>query len=721
MIVENRPYTTQYGLVSYANPLQGTYSSFHFSTGNTLPLIALPHGMTHWSAQTGNPDNPWFFHPNDRVFSGIRATHQPSPWMGDYGCFVLMPQTGDCKPETWERSSAFPPELTEYVPHFFQTRLLRYPLWLQFAPTERCAVLRTETVHHDYRTVPRRLLLDLFPGDSDVTWDRAANRVTGYTRKNVGSVPENFAFYFVFAIDVSITNVSIHESTRDGHRIAIIELSTDTDTFLTRVGTSFISVEQAALNLEREIGDKEFGQVRADGETAWNDKLERVRLPKGDAHQTFYSCLYRALLFPRKFHEPDAGGNPHHYSPYTGRVEPGVLYTDTGFWDTARTVYPLLSLIYPDLLGEMIEGFLNAYRESGWLPEWCAPGHHSVMIGSFSQAVIADAIVKGIEGFDRELAFEAILKAATVPVADRAGYGREALAEYDALGYVPCDRINKATSRTLDYAYTDYCVAEAARALGKNDLYEQFKQQSERWRNVWDPQTQFFRGKQANGEWQTPFDEYEWGGAFVEGSAHQFRFSVPHDPQGLAECYGSADAMAQRIASMASGTTEYRVGSYRETIHEMTEMAVAQFGQYAQSNQPVHGALSMAAAVGHPDVTNRIVRRILANYYSPDILPGDEDNGEMASWYVLSALGVYPLASGSGQFVLNVPLFPEAVITLPNGSTLRIAVLSDAPHRDGTYRWKITWNGVPVTKPTIAWSALAVGGELVFDAPTETV
>ena len=529
----------------------------------------------------------------------------------------------------------------------------------------------------------------------------------------------------MIAPDVPITGFRIFESkneSKNGHRIGIIELApptseTPTDTMTLKIGTSFISVEQATRNLEREIGEHTFESLCDAAAEVWNRLLGRVTLTGATEteRRTFYSCLYRSLLYPRRFDEPDHDGKPHHYSSYTGKVEPGILVADNGFWDTSRTVYPLLSLVYPDRLGNLLEGWLNAYRESGWLPEWSAPGHHSIMIGSFSQAIFADAIVKEIGGFDYPTALEAIVKSATVPVPDRAGYGREALEEYETLGYVPCDRINKATSRTLDYAYTDYCIAQAAKALGRNDLYERFIAQSERWRNVWDAKTRFFRGRLASGEWLEPFDEYEWGGAFVEGSAHQFRFSVPHDPQGLAEAYGGAAEMAQKILEMASGTTEYRIGSYGQTIHEMTEMAVANFGQYAHSNQPVHGSLSMAAAVGFPEVTDRIVRRVLTEYYTPDRLPGDEDNGEMGAWFVLSALGLYPLASASGEYVLNAPLFPEATLSLPNGKTLQISRPSDIPNQKETSRWRVTLNGEILTT-SVAHRAIAEGGELEFHA-----
>lgn len=701
------PYEPAQGFIAFVNPLQGTDSKRSFSTGNTLPIIALPHGMTHWSPQT-NDSEGWFFHPGDHVFTGIRATHQPSPWMGDYGQFLLMPQSGDLKPESWERSSAYSP--VHHRPDYFAAHLHRDKWYLTFAPTERCAVLGT---YRDPATkgTPLRLLLERFADEEPVAWDKSANCVRGFTRKNNGGVTENWAHYFVLYPSSPIINVS-ERKTRNGHTLTIIEIDSESHGFETRIGTSFLSTEQADRNLAREIGDANVSQIANRAAARWNELLGRFTLGEAprDRERTFYSCLYRALLFPRALHEIDEDGKLCHFSPYTGTVMPGVLYGDNGFWDTFRTVYPLLSLAYPDLLGGVIDGWLNVFRQSGFLPEWASPGHRACMIGTHSQVVIADAVTKGISGFDYHTALEAVLAGATKPVADDAGFGRHALAEYEALGYVPCDRISKATSRTLDYAYDDYCVAQVARVVGREDLYETFLAKSRRWRNVWDPGTRFFRGRLASGEWQEPFDPAEWGGPFVEGGAYQFRFSVPHDPHGCAELWGGPEAMADAISEMVEAVPAYSVGSYQHTIHEMTEMAVAGFGQYAHSNQPVHETLHMAAAVGFPDVTNRVTRRVLTEYYTPDDFPGDEDNGEMAAWYVLAAMGVFPLCPGSGEYVLNTPLFSEIRIAVPNRNPIRILSREGCADSSG----RVLWNNTPVSQPFIHHEHLVAGGELRF-------
>ncbi|MBC8137816.1 MAG: glycoside hydrolase family 92 protein [Fibrella sp.] len=713
--MKSRPaYEPVTGLVAFVNPLQGTDSKHAFSTGNTLPLIAAPHGMTHWSPQTNSRNDGWFFHPSDPAFTGIRATHQPSPWMGDYGYFLLMPQAGVLRLEAQERESAY--RTIHHRPDYFAAQLQQDEWTVAFAPTERCAILGTFR-DRSTKGTPLRLLLERFGSHEEpMVWDKSANCVRGLTRKNNGGVPDNWAFYFVLSPDSVITDVSEHK-TDDGHTITVIEVAPESYGFQTRIGTSFISTEQADANLAREVGNAFVHQIAERAGERWNELLGRITLTGAttDQERTFYSCLYRALLFPRVLHEPDTNNVPHHFSPYTGAVLPGVLYTDNGFWDTFRTVYPLLALAYPDILGPVIDGWLNTYRESGFLPEWASPGHRACMVGTHSQAVIADAVANGIAGFDYETALEAVLAGATQSVPDNSAYGRAALAEYESLGYVPCDRIDKATSRTLDYAYDDYCVAQIARAVGRDDLYEAFLAKSERWRNVWDADTKFFRGRLASGEWLTPFNPTEWGGAFVEGSAYQFRFSVPHNPAGLAQLWGGAAVMAAAISEMVETPPTFGVGSYGYTIHEMAEMAAAKFGQYAHSNQPVHATLHMAAAVGVGEVTNRLTHRVLNEYYTPETLPGDEDNGEMGAWYVLAALGIFPLCPGSGEYVLNTPLFDEVRVALPGGSE-SLRIFSDSRTRpNGTDKVeKVLWNNTPLSATTIRHEQLVGGGELHF-------
>jgi predicted alpha-1,2-mannosidase len=735
------------GLVHRVNPRQGTESHFGFSRGNTLPLIARPFGMTHWCPQTNESRGGWFFHPGDRKLEGLRATHQPSPWIGDYGQLVVMPQTGLLRTGASDRASGYQPDQAMFQPHYFRAHLLQYDCTVELTPTERCAAVRCH-FHADPAVdpvgaeLPRRLLFEPGPGAARVEVLPEARKLRGWTRANSGGVPENFALYFVAVFDTDLTawgtfqgrDAAPGQVEREGERAgAYVEFApagrprSGWGRVEARIATSFISWEQAERNLEREIGSLSFDALLEQGAEVWSQALGRLTVEGGseEGRRTFVSCLYRTQLFPRVFHEFDAEGKPQHYSPYDGQVHAGPMVTDNGFWDTYRTMYPLLSLLDPDRLGAILQGWISAYQESGWFPTWASPGHRVCMVGTHADAIIADAVVKGIDGFDRETAYEGIRKHSFEVVTDDTGFGRLGLADYLKLGYVPDDRVHHASaSRTLDSAYDDFCIAQVARALGREEDARQLFQRAGNWRHVYDPGVGMMRGRNADGSWREPWDQFEWGGAFVEGGTWQHTWGVPHDPAGLIAAMGGPEAFVTKLEQMLAGPPLFRAGSYGFEIHEMTEMAGAGFGQYAHSNQPVHHALYLFAAAGRPDRTQYWVRRVLTELYSPDHFAGDEDNGEMSAWYVLSALGLYPLCVGHPSYVLGSPLFPAAYLALPDGRTLtvRAVVEGDRPLADCPYARSVTWNGQPWTRLWIGHAELMQGGELCFtmsDTPPE--
>ena len=703
------------GLVRHVNPLQGTNSRHSFSRGNTLPLVARPFGLTHWAPQTG--EGGWFFHPDAPTLHGVRATHQPSPWMGDYGYFTVMPQTGPVSLSAAERASEYRLEDAAIQPHFLALHLRRDDIRLEMTPTERCAVFRF--------TFPAaetgRVILAL-PDESQVEVHAGQRLITGDTRANTGGVPGNFALYFAARFDLPFTRavptqgdgVSDGPSRLEGRAVGAIAEFASAPQVGMRIGTSFVSAAQALENLRREVGDRTFEDVKAEGEAVWEETLGRVEITGGTDVQirTFYSSLYRAHLFPRMFHETDDQGNIVHYSPYDGRVHPGVLYTDNGFWDTYRTVYPLLALIQPDRLGEILQGWVHAYQEGGWFPQWPSPGYRACMIGTHMDVVVADACVRNVPGFDRAAAYAGMVKHAETP-GDRAGnYGRLGIADYLAAGYVPADQFTHATSRTLDYAYDDFCLAQVAESLGRTEDVQKYRQRARNYRHVYDPGVGFMRGRNADGTWQEPFDEFAWGDPYIEGGAWQSTWAVQHDPAGLIALMGGPQAFVEKLDRMLALPPTFHVGTYGGEIHEMTEMARADFGQYAHSNQPVHHVLFLYAAAGRPDKTQHWVRRILDEYYTPDSLPGDEDNGEMCAWYVLNALGVFPLCPGHPSFVFGSPLFPEARVHLADGKTLTIT--SDGNGPENVYVQQIIVNGSPHAKLWISHDALTQGGHLQF-------
>jgi|TARA_B110000116_G_scaffold197407_1_gene172200 predicted alpha-1,2-mannosidase len=712
-------------LLDYVKPAQGTNSVHTFSQGNTLPLVARPFAMTHWAPQT--EDSARFYQPTARQLQGIRATHQPSPWIGDYGHFLFCPQSGRRFLQGSQRSSVFRAEDTTLGPHYFRTFLGRYRTSVEITPTERCALVRLNFPEGE----PARLIVDLFDGQCEFVFDEAQGTLSGFTRANSGGVPDNYALYFYIEVDSPIKDGGFFkggevwegETRRMGDALgAFIEFAEPTGPITVRIATSFISVEQAQRNLQREVGDRSFDEVLGESEDVWNAVLNRIDIEGASQVQleTFYSCLYRAHLFPRVWYEYDESGESYHYSPYDGELHPGVLYADNGFWDTHRTVYPLLALLDPDRLAEVVEGWVQAYREGGWFPKWTSPGYRACMIGTHLDAVVADACARGVTGFDLETAYAAMLKNAN-EIGDEAGhYGRRGIEAFVSLGWVPHDEVEHAASRTQDFAYNDFCVAQVAKALGHKDDYRRYSERAFYYRNTFNKATGFMQGRLRDGSWETPFDEFRWGGAYIEGSAWQCTWAVPHDAAGLIELLGGPQATVDKLDKMLVLPPRFEVGSYNFEIHEMTEMGAVDFGQYAHSNQPVHHVLYLYAFAGAAHRTQYCVRRVLDELYSPQGFSGDEDNGEMASWYIFSALGFYPFCPGHPSYVLGSPLFKKATVHLHNGKELVIEAPDNAAQN--VYVQGVEVDGAVHPAADIAHEVLAGGCTMRFamaDQPGE--
>lgn len=701
-------------LADLVNLLQGTNSYHGFSQGNCLPIIARPFGMAHWSPQTD--EGQWLFDRRTRKLQGFRLTHQPSPWMGDYGHFTIMPQAGPLALSAGQRASSYRLDKSVLTPYFAKTNLIRYRTSLEMTPTERCAIFRFNFP----ATEVGRVIIDTFRGESSVEFHPDDNTIAGFTRASSGGTPENFASYFVASFSRPWQKASRFQSGRDpqptesatGERIgAYAEFAESGEPLEMRVATSFISIEQARLNLEQEIGARSFEEVKAEGQAIWNRALGRIEIEGAtdDQRRTFYTCLYRTQLFPRQFHEYDRDKKAIHYSPYDGRIHDGVLYTDNGFWDTYRTVYSLLSIVYPERWEEIIAGWANAAKESGWFPRWPSPGHRACMIGTHIDAVMADAVAKGCRSFDWEEAYAALRRNAFDVGDPDENYGRRGIREFAELGYVPVDKYHAASACTMDYAYNDWCIAQVAKALGKQEDYQRLMARASHYKNVYDSETGFMRGRNTDGGWEVPFREFQWGGAYVEGGPWQSTWAVPHDPAALIALMGGEEKFVAKIDAMLAAPPYFDIGTYGGEIHEMTEMAVADFGQYAQSNQPVHHVLSLYACAGRPDKFQYWARRILSDYYSDEALPGDEDNGEMTAWYVLNALGIYPLCPGNPSYIIGSPLFPKATVRLRDGKALTI--VAEGNSAENVYVQRMVWNGEPLDSTWIGHAQVVGGGE----------
>ncbi len=712
-------------LTDYADPEHGSDSVHHFSNGNTSPWIAAPFGMTHWAPQT--EEGSRFYKSTARQLQGVRATHQPSPWIGDYGHFLVMPQIGPKLFSVRRRSSVFRRGDTTIKPHLFETFLGRYRTHLAMTATERCACFRFRFPSD----TTGRILVE---GIKNASWFQVSgNRIEGYTRGNNGGVPDDFACYIYGEIDTDISEACLfvgddayggdHEGKQVG--IAIDLLTGGEVTF--RIATSFIGIDQAKQNFDREVGGRSFDDLVENNRDVWEERLGRIEIEGATEKQKgiFYSCLYRTQLFPRVWHELDAGGNPIHYSPYDGQIHEGVLYADNGFWDTHRTVYSLMSIIDPPRLSEMVEGWTNAAKEGGWFPKWSSPGYRACMIGTHLDAVVADAYVKGCRDFDLEAAYAAMRRDATEAGNDEGSYGRAGIERYDQLGYVPSDQFEHAASRTMDHAYTDFCVAQVARGLGHSEDARRFFDRAMNYRNTFDKPIGFARGRRSDGTFDEPFNEFEWGGPYIEGSAWQCTWAVPHDPAGMAELMGDREATISKLDRMLELPPVFDIGNYGREIHEMTEMAAVEFGQYAHSNQPVHHVLFLYTAMGVPSRTQYWMRRVLNELYGSgpeDGFAGDEDNGEMTAWYVFGVLGFYPLCPGHPTYALGAPLFEKATIKSPDGEAFVVEGIGN--RTDTPYANRISLGGEELARLFLKQEEIAEGGRLAFemtDSPDDRI
>ncbi len=638
--------------IDLVNTLQGSDSTFSFSTGNTLPLAARPWGMHHWTLQSH--DSNWRFHPRHRHTQGIRLTHQPSPWIGDYGSVTLLPFTGEPAGSIEQAQSGCRPEENVALPDYLRVRLLRYRVTMEMAPSERGAVFAIT-----FPMEARARLGFWFDGHHEWSVDRAGNLV-GVSRNHVGGVSEGFGLHLAGRFSV------VPCDSRKTDTGGFVTFPAGTSRVELRLAGSFVSAELAALHLERELAGLSFDAVREATAAAWNELLGRISIEAENRNMavTFTSCLYRALLFPRQLGEPDATGKTVHYSPYDGAVHDGPLSADNGFWDTFRTVYPLLALAYPDHLGPILDGWLSACREAGWSPKWASPGLRDCMIGTHFDVIVADAIVKGIDNWDAGSAFRFLERNATEP-SDDGRFGRRGLDDYDRLGYVPSDRVPYSVSRTMDFAYNDFCVATVARRMGRPELAAKLFARAGSWRNVFDSEVGFMRARTSAGGWEGTFSEFRWGEGYIEGGAWQHTFNVPHDPAGLAGFFGGPEGLCERLDAMLATPPHYEIGNYPHEIHEMTEMAAVDFGQYAHSNQPVHNFLFLYSLCGQPEKTEYWVHRVANELYGPDRFPGDEDNGEMAAWYVFACLGIYPFCPGTPEYVRFPGVARSATVRVP--------------------------------------------------------
>ena len=708
--------------VDMVNPLTGTLSKFELSTGNNYPVIALPWGMNFWTPQTGKNGDGWQYTYTADKIRGFKQTHQPSPWMNDYGMFSLMPITGEAVFDEEKRASWFSHKAEIAKPYYYRVYLADYDITTEIAPTERAAMFRFTFPQEEMSYV----VLDAYDRGSYVQIQPEKNRIVGYTTRNSGGVTKDFKNWFIIDFGsrsfdyTSVTDskeiFTDRKELKENHTGAIVGFRTGhRDVITARVASSFISLEQAERNLN-ELGKKSFDEIASDGRKIWNDVLGRIQVEGGSEEQmrTFYSCLWRSLHFPRRFYEIDDKGNPIHYSPYNGQILPGYLFADTGVWDTFRCLFPFLNLVYPSMNEEMQAGLVNAYLESGYLPEWSSPGHRDCMIGQNSASVVADAYIKGIRVANQDKLWDAVTYGAHHHL-DRSASGRVGHDYYDRLGYVPCNvGIGQNVARTLEYAYNDWSIYTLGKAMGKSEAeLAPYKKAALNYANVYNPARKLMCGREEQGAFNADFVPENWSGEFCEGNSWHWSFCVFHDPAGLSKLMGGRDEMTEMMDSVFVLPSYLGLRS-RGMIHEMREMQVMDMGQYAHGNQPIQHMVYLYNWTGQPWKAQYWTREIMDKLYNPnaDAYCGDEDNGQTSAWYVFSAMGFYPVCPGTKQYAMGSPLFQKILVKLENGKTIQI----EAPDNNKQTRYvkDVKVNGKSVSRTWLEHDELTKGATIKF-------
>jgi len=710
--------------VEYVNPLMGTQSLHSLSNGNTYPAICRPWGMNFWTPQTGKMGDGWAYIYTAEKIRGFKQTHQPSPWMNDYGQFSIMPVTGKLTFTEEERASWFSHKAEVSKPYYYSVYLADYDVTTEITATERAAHFQITFPENEQSSI----VIDAFDKGSYIKIIPSENKIIGYTTRNSGGVPENFKNYFVLQFDKPfVTNYTWHDKVlekdklelKDNHVGAVVGFKTKKGEIVNvKVSSSFISQEQAELNLKNELGAASFNETVAQSKQEWNKILGKLTAEGGSEEQlrTFYSCLYRTACFPQKQYEVNAKGEIVHYSPYNGQVLPGYMFAGTGFWDTFRALYPLLNLVYPSINKEMQEGLINDYKEGGFLPEWSSPGFRDVMVGNNSASVVADAYIKGLRGYDINKLYEALLHGANNEGPLEA-VGRKGVSYYNTLGYVPYDvKINENAARTLEYAYDDFTIWKLAKALNRpKKEISLFEKRMMNYKNLYNPSIGLMSGRNKDGSFPKNFNPFKWGDAFTEGNAWHYSWSVFHDVQGLIDLMGGEKKFTAKLDAVFSTPPIFDDSYYGAVIHEIREMQIMNMGQYAHGNQPIQHMIYLYNYAGEPWKTQYWSREVMNRLYkpTPDGYCGDEDNGQTSAWYVFSAMGFYPVCPGTEEYVLGAPLFKKLTLELENGKQLVIK----APNNSETNKYvqELKWDNANYSKNFINHFDALKGGELNFD------
>lgn len=636
----------------------GTDSKREFSNGNTLPLVGVPHGTNYFAVQSNVDKNEWWFNPNEDNFKGFRLTHQPSPWMGDYSYLTILPFALEKNIKYDTTSSIFRPNYNKII-------------YEDGSIAEITNDIYSGIISYKANTKANFLIYA-----DGLFLEKKDNLILGTVKNCYDSEDEDFTMYIVIDLD----NDFDLKNTESAYKII-----TDSKNTNLYISTSFISIDQAIINHQRL--EKDFEKLVASTSKEWEKVFDKfaINIRKEDAlyqkynpyskekqRKFFYHCLYRAYLFPMRFFEIDKDGKEIHYDTFNKTIKNGMLFTNIGFWDGQKTLFPLLSLIDTEFLEDLLEGIINTYIDTGFLPKWLSPDERSMMPGTLVDNTIADLLSKKIGNDKSEILLEAMIKSAN-PENNKSKYGRFGANLMDELGYVPAD-LHESVNQTLDNSLSDFSIGKVAEILTKDELANTYYKKSKAYQNLFDKDIGWFRSKDRNGNFTKDFDKFSWGSPYTEGSAFQNSFNAYHDIEGIVSLFGSKKAFENKLDEITNETSDFKVGSYGEVIHEMKELETAHFGQIAISNQPSFHLPYLYYYVDKPYKTQLLVKELLLNYFSYDFkgYPGDEDNGSLSSWFILSSLGIYPVALGKEEYIIGMPFFDEINVKLANKNILKI-------------------------------------------------
>lgn len=697
---------------SYVNPLVGTQRS-SIGYGATMPFVTPPFGMTSWTAQTRqNKISVTSYNYDDTKISGFIGTHQPAVWMGDYGYVTLVPQTGPLRTSPEARSLPFSHSAEQTRPDYYSVSLAAGTdgeIHAEMTATARCSMLRFTFP----RTGAARVIVEASrPGIAGMAAiDPRTGEITGYNPHRMDAhlgpfALPNFKGYFVVQFQKapeSTHTYGMDDTTESTSRGAYAEFHPG-ETVLVRVGTSFLSVEQARANLQHELPLWDFAAAQKKLRGIWNEKLERLQVSGAteDQRVRLYTALYHALLYPRQFSEYG-----RYYSGFDDTIHSGESYTAYSIWDTFRAENSLLTLFAPERIDGMTTALLQNFKEGGWMPKWPNPSYTNIMIATHADSLVAEAIRKGFRGFDRNLAWQAVYKDAMTPPdgdttrrwLDREEHtpyeGRAGLTYYKQLGYIPTNKTDEAASRTLEDSYDDWCVAQVAKALDRPEDYRFFLKRSLNDRNLFNPALGLMDGKTSDGAWAPIGTNRDGKGnrsisGWTEGDAWVYTWSPLHDQAGLLQLMGGAAAYSAKLDQHFSG------------------------GHNVHSNEPSHHYAYLYDFAGQPWKTQAKVREIAAKEYAatPGGLDGDDDCGQMSAWLLFSAMGFYPVNPASGDYMIGSPLYQKMSLRLQSGKTLTIEAVNDSTNT--LYIQSATLNGAALNIPLITWEQIQAGGTLRF-------